>query len=205
MTDVPIEPEAEGVDAEAGQPLDIAAPPPEDRLAESVAPAEADVVTRLREALAASEERTLRAVADFDNFRRRTAAANEEAAREQKKALLLDLLEVQDNFTRALEHWTGDDNEFVAGIRAIRQQLEGLLIRHQVERVAALGQPFDPRVHDVLDARPDPAVSVDTVDRVYKEGYLFCGKLLRPALVGVAQATRAAGTPAGEEEDLGSE
>jgi len=202
MTDIPIEPEAAGVEAEAAQSLDSAAPPPVDRPADSTVPAETDAVSRLREALAASEERTLRALADFDNFRRRTAAANEEAAREQKKALLLELLEVQDNFTRALDHWTGDDTEFVAGIRAIRQQLEGLLTRHQVERVAAFGQPFDPRVHDVLDARPDPAVPVDTVDRVYKDGYLFCGKLLRPALVGVAQAAE---PPAGEENDDGSE
>ncbi|HOB53801.1 MAG TPA: nucleotide exchange factor GrpE [Acidobacteriota bacterium] len=199
MIDIPIEPEAEGVETEAAQPPAAAAPQPEVRPAESAAPADADVVTRLREELAAAEERTLRARADFDNFRRRTAAANEEAAREQKKALLLDLLEVQDNFTRALDHWTGDDTEFVAGIRAIRQQLEGLLTRHQAERVAALGQPFDPRVHEVLDARPDPTVPVDTVNRVYKEGYLFCGKLLRPALVGVAQAARAAGPSAGEE------
>jgi len=202
MTDIPIQPEAAANAAETAQPLDAAASAPEERPAERTAPAEPDALTRLQEELAASEARTLRALADFDNFRRRTAASAEEAAREQKKALLLELLDVQDNFTRALEHGSGADDEFVAGIRAIRQQLEGLLARHQVERVAALGQPFDPRVHDVLDARPDPAVPVDTVDRVYKDGYLFCGKLLRPALVGVAQAAE---PPAGEENDDGSE
>jgi molecular chaperone GrpE len=201
MTQDPIRPEPNHPAAAAGASSEPAATPAPEAAAPGAAPesppAEADEVGRLRQALAESEARCLRALADFDNHRRRAAAANEEAAREQKKTLLLDLLEVQDNFIRALDHWTGDDNEFVAGVRAIRQQLAALLTRHQVEAVSALGQPFDPRVHEVLDAHPDPSVSADTVCGVYKEGYLFCGKLLRPALVRVALAAEAS---SGEEK-----
>ena len=141
----------------------------------------------LQQALQEAESRCLRAMADFDNFRRRTQAQQAEASQAEKKRFALDLLEVVDNFQRALDHGApAGAEEFTAGIRAIHQLLLGVLSRHGVERMDVEGTPFDPNVHEVLDTLPDPDRPDQTVTRVYQDGYLFGGRLLRPALVQVS-------------------
>jgi molecular chaperone GrpE len=141
-------------------------------------------LARLQQSLQEAENRCVRVMADFDNFRKRTLANQAEANREEKKRLILDLLEVVDNFQRAMEHAGSED--FVAGIQAIQQQLLSILGRHSLERLEAQDRPFDPNFHEVLDTVAVPDRPDQTITRVYKDGYLFGGRLLRPALVQVA-------------------
>lgn len=141
-------------------------------------------LTQLQQSLQEAENRCVRVMADFDNFRKRTLANQAEANREEKKRLILDLLEVVDNFQRAMEHAGSED--FASGVQAIQQQLLAILGRHGLEKLDAQGRTFDPNFHEVLDTLGAPDQPEQTITRVYKEGYLFGGRLLRPALVQVA-------------------
>lgn len=146
-------------------------------------------IQELEQELQASEDRCLRAMADFENFRRRAASSTVEASREEKGRLVLDLLEVTDNFERALEHMRKTvPPETQAGLEAIRNLLMDTLRRHGVEPVEAQGQIFDPNRHEVLDQVADPDRPDLTVTRVYQTGYTFGGRLLRPARVQVSRS-----------------
>jgi molecular chaperone GrpE len=149
-------------------------------------------LTQLQQALTEADNRCLRVMADFENYRKRTLANQAEASQEGKKQLALELLEVVDNFQRALEHATGED-EFVTGVRAILQQLLAILGRHGLERLEVMDHPFDPNFHEVLDMVPDPILPEHTITKVYKDGFLFDGRLLRPALVQVSNCPTASG------------
>ena len=104
----------------------------------------------------------------------RALANQAEANREEKRRLILDLLEVVDNFQRAMEHAGGED--FVSGVQAIQQQLLTILARHGLERLEAQARPFDPNFHEVLDTVGAPDQPEQTITRVYKDGYLFGGE-----------------------------
>lgn len=180
--------------------------PVEDLLAAATQPAEAPVaaeeagsevlpdLNQLQQSLQEAESRCVRLRADFDNYRKRTLASQAEANQEEKKRLIRDLLDVVDNFQRAMEHAGSDD--FAAGVQAIQQQLLSILDRHGLERLEAEGRNFDPNFHEVLDTVALADQPDQTVTRVYKEGYLFGGRLLRPAMVQVAVRPE---TPATEE------
>lgn len=141
-------------------------------------------LNQLQQSLQEAENRCMRVMADFDNFRKRTLANQTEANREEKKRLILDLLDVMDNFQRAMEHAGSDD--FASGVEAIYQQLLVILGRHGLERFEAQGRTFDPSFHEVLDTVAASDQPEQIITRVYKDGYLFGGRLLRPALVQVA-------------------
>jgi molecular chaperone GrpE len=141
-------------------------------------------LAQLQQSLQEAEIRCMRVMADFDNFRKRTLANQAEANREEKRRLILELLEVVDNFQRAMEHAGSED--FTSGVQAIQQQLLTILGRHGLERLDAQDRPFNPNFHEVLDTVGTPDQPEQTITRVYKDGYLCGGRLLRPALVQVA-------------------
>lgn len=141
-------------------------------------------LNQLQQSLQEAEIRCVRLRADFDNFRKRTLASQAEANQQEKKRLIRELLDVVDNFQRAMEHAGSDD--FAAGVLAIQQQLLTILGRHGLEKLEAQGRTFDPNFHEVLDTAASADQPDQTITRVYKDGYLFGGRLLRPAMVQVA-------------------
>ncbi len=137
-------------------------------------------------ALAAERERTVRLAADFDNFRKRTEANRREMALEEKGFLLADLFDGFDNLQRAVQQF-GPDTDAGNGVQAICRQLEDVFRKHGAEPIPAEGVPFNPRFHEALDLAPDPALPSGLIRRAYKGGWMFQGKVLRPALVQVVQ------------------
>jgi molecular chaperone GrpE len=145
-------------------------------------------VRELEEALREAENRELRLLADFENYRRRTSANMAEERQEEKKRLVTDLLEVLDSFRLALEHLpTEADGSVAAGVEAIYRQLEDVLRAHGVERIDPAGETFDPTVHEVLDVVTTSDRPPLSVTRVYKYGYSLNGRLIRPAMVQVVR------------------
>lgn len=145
---------------------------------------EPDIV-RLREELTTERERHLRLLAEFDNYRRRTKEERARAEETGKREVLLAILEVMDDFDRALLH-TGARTDAVAdGLRLIHQRLKNELETHGVTPFESEGEVFDPTIHEamtVIDADEEQS------GRVYSEhrrGYLINGELLRPARVAV--------------------
>jgi molecular chaperone GrpE len=142
-------------------------------------------VVRLKEELATERERGLQILAEFDNYRRRTKLESGLAEQRGKREILLALLDVMDDFDRALLH-VGEASDAVAnGLRLIRQRFNDVLQSHGVTPFDSEGKPFDPAVHEamtMIDSDGDQSGTVYAEDR---RGYLINGALLRPARVAI--------------------
>jgi molecular chaperone GrpE len=145
------------------------------------------VIEELRQELKECQNRELRLKADFDNFRRRTNTQLEEERLKYKQLFARDLLEILDNFERALiDDQAAGDTQFREGILAIQSQLGDVLRSHGVVPMEAEpGTPFDPQYHEVLDMADDTELPALSVKQVYQRGYMFKDKVLRPARVQV--------------------
>jgi molecular chaperone GrpE len=144
-------------------------------------------VERLKEELRHEHEALLRALADFDNYRRRVERDRASAARSGKRDLILSLLEVLDGFDRALNHIDDAPSSVAQGVQAIHRKLLGVLERHGVTRFDSLGEPFDPRFHDAIGTVDSDEVESGTVAEELQRGYRWEDEVLRPARVRVAQ------------------
>jgi molecular chaperone GrpE len=134
-------------------------------------------------------ERHLRAAADLENYKRRAQREKEEVQRFGTERLLKDLLPVVDNLDRALA--AAPEGDAVAGgVRMVRKLFEDALAKHGVEVFSAVGQPFDPRLHEALAQLDVPGATPGAVVAEHARGFLLHGRLLRPAMVAVAAAPR---------------
>jgi molecular chaperone GrpE len=148
---------------------------------------------RGREA-AESQERYLRTLADFENFRRRTGREREDWRRQAQEGLLREILPVLDNFERALgaPPAPGTDRAFRTGVELIHRDFLAALERIGVRPFTAVGQPFDPTHHEAVGRVERDDVDDQTVIAEPLRGYLFQERVLRPAQVVVAVRPAAA-------------
>lgn len=129
-----------------------------------------------------------RTLADFDNYRKRTERDREEIAAAGKRDLLLAVVDVVDNFERAVSSAAGTDESgsYAAGVLAIYRQLRKLLDSYGVERMESVGEHFDPEIHEAVGLVASDDVAEDDVVGEARPGYRWHGKLLRPARVFVS-------------------
>ena len=144
-----------------------------------------DEIVRLQDELAAERERGLRLLAEFDNYRRRTNEERAFAEEDGKREVLLALLDVMDDFDRALLHVGTAPNAVADGLRLIRQRFSDVLLANGVTPFDSEGQPFDPTIHEAMTMIDSDDGESGTVYSEARRGYLMNGKLLRPALVAV--------------------
>jgi molecular chaperone GrpE len=136
-------------------------------------------------------ERLLRTTADFDNFKKRAARERDETRRAASEAMLGRLLPVLDNFDMAMAA-TNQPNASVetlkVGVGMIHGQLRQLFTDQGVEEINAVGQPFDPALHDAVSQQETADVPEGQVVQQVRKGYKMRERLLRPAGVVVARA-----------------
>ena len=138
----------------------------------------------LQTALAAQKEDYLSLAADFDNFRKRTRRDSEQQAAAEKESFIQDLLPILDNLERALAcEGATSSAQLHQGVEMTLRQLGGLLHRHGVEPVEAVGQPFDPHRHEAVAMGHDPSQPDHCVLEVVQRGYCRGDKVFRPAKV----------------------
>ncbi len=158
---------------------------------------------RVRQELESLRDVYLRKLAEFDNFRKRTEREKEELQRIGGENLIRELIPVLDNFNRALQH--GDDVDpaaFRLGVEMIARQLRESLQRQGLEPIMPAGVPFDPEFHEAVQRVEGSNVAPGTVVDVLAQGYVFGGRLIRPALVSVAvEGAPADSGPAAEGEE----
>jgi molecular chaperone GrpE len=157
-----------------------------------------DELTMLRKEVAELRDRSVRTLADFDNFRKRAERERDEQRRYAGTEVLRDVLPVVDNLERALES-NGDNDEMTEGVELILRQVLDMLRRHGVVRVEAQGQAFDPGVHEAVSRQESEEVDVPTVSEELQAGYVLKDRLLRPAMVVVTVSS----SPANEDEGSG--
>jgi molecular chaperone GrpE len=146
-------------------------------------------LTAERDQLAAEKaelkDRLLRALADFDNFRRRADRDRSEYIQFAAMDMVRDVVPILDDFRRAMKVETAD-KEYAKGIDLIFQRLFETLKKAGLEPIEATGKPFDPNLHQAVDRAESEELPDQTVLEEYQSGYNFKGKLLRPAMVKVA-------------------
>jgi molecular chaperone GrpE len=150
----------------------------------SAAPSSEDEVVKLQAEIADLRDRSIRTLADFDNFRKRAEREREEQRRYALSEVLRDFLAIQDNLDLALTAG-GSPDDVRRGVEMISRQLRDLLRRYGVEEVAAQGERFDPAIHEAVSRGEDPHVLEPTVSEVMRRGYRVHERLLRPAMVKV--------------------
>lgn len=140
---------------------------------------------KLRREIADLRDRSMRTLADFDNFRKRAERERQESRRYALLEPLRDFIEIVDNLGLALSA-SGSADDLKRGVEMIHRQMQDLLRRHGVKEIEALNQPFDPALHEAVSREEDPTVSKATVVGELRRGYMLHDRLLRPSMVRVA-------------------
>ena len=129
----------------------------------------------------------LRALADFDNYRRRVEREQTRAARSGKREVLVSLLEVLDGFDRAVRQICNEPSSVSEGLQAIHRKLLNLLEAQGVTPFQSLNKIFNPELHEAIGSvQSDQHESGTVIDEVQR-GYRWGDEVLRPARVRVAQ------------------
>lgn len=199
--EIPIEdgdaPEPEVVEAEVVEPEEEAAEEAADAEGEDVEEVEGEAVEADAEEaeddeLAAAQakatemqDRYLRLQAEWDNYRKRTAAERDSERIRANEKLVTDLIPVIDDLERAVDHakQTGEGGSLTEGVEAVLTKFLQILEKSKVTQVAAEGEPFDPMKHQAVGTQEDDSVPEETVVTVYQKGYQMGDRVLRPAMV----------------------
>jgi molecular chaperone GrpE len=145
----------------------------------------ADEVARLKQENAELRDRSVRTLADFDNFRKRSQREAQELRRYALLEPMRELLGVADNLDLALSA-QGSAEDLKRGVEMIHRQMQELLRRFGLTEVPAVGQPFDPTQHEAVAREESPEVKAPTVTAELRRGYKMHDRLVRPAMVKVA-------------------
>ncbi len=146
----------------------------------------------------ADREQLLRTAADFDNFRKRSRREVEDAQRRGREAILKDLLPVFDNLERAASHAESapDVKSVAEGVRIVTKQFVDTLERMGIKRIAAVGKPFDPSVHEAIQQLESTEHPAGVVIAEVQPGYMLGDYLIRAAMVVVSKGSPVEPAPA---------
>lgn len=154
----------------------------EEKGEESKEPSEAE---KLAAELAESKDKYLRLMAEYDNFRKRSAKERLEITDSAKGDAISEILPVFDNFERALGTET-QDAAYKQGVEMIFKQFGEALKKLGVEIIDPTGQVFDPNIANAVNQIEDPELGENVVAQVFQKGYKIGGKVIRYAMVVVA-------------------
>lgn len=147
---------------------------------------------QLQKQVAEASDQVLRIQAEMQNVRRRAERDIENAHKYALDKFSADLLPVVDNLERALSAISVDDESQKAvaeGIELTLKSFIDVLARFKIEPIDPAGQPFDANMHQAVSMVPNPDLEPNTVMDVFQKGYTLNGRLIRPAMVVVSQAS----------------
>ena len=175
------EPIPEEVPAQAGEAEEQV----QDAAQETQAPAQETVQDDKGQLLAEAADKYLRLAAEYDNYRKRTAKEKDSAWIEAKAQTVAAFLPVYDNLERALKQDTADE-AYKKGVEMTMKGLQDALTALGVETIPALGESFDPNRHNAVMHVDDPEAGESTVVEVFQQGFICGEKVIRFAMVKVA-------------------
>ena len=148
-------------------------------------------IAKLKEELAAAKDQTVRAHAEMQNIRRRAEQDVEKAHKFALDRFAGDIVSVADNLERALGAIDGSDEKQKGIAEGVELTLKGLLdtlVKHGVQQLNPLGEPFNPQQQEAIAMVPNPAMEPNSVMDVMQKGYALNGRVIRPARVVVSKA-----------------
>jgi len=164
---------------------------PVDETTADVSETVSDPLSLKEKELEEAKDKLLRLHADFDNFRKRTQKEKEEWYQYASVGVLEKLLPVVDNFERALSSLDKQSEEvqgLLAGVKMIYRQLVETMQKEGLEPICAVGESFDPNLHEaIMQVPPEEGQKDGQVVEELRKGYRFKDKVLRPTMVKVAK------------------
>jgi len=144
-------------------------------------------VNPLQEQLDAQKDKYMRLMAEFDNFKKRTAVEFAKTAGNANKALIHDLIEIREAFGRALDSKAEtDSNAFKDGVQLIFNKFDEVLTKHGLESFGEVGEKFDPALHDAMMKQPNAEIPEEHVSAIFEKGYKLKDGIIRHAKVAVS-------------------
>ncbi len=132
--------------------------------------------------------RYMRLAADFQNFKRRVQKEKTDIYNYANEKIALDIIDVMDNFERALEHGSeSSDKKLFEGVELIYKQLKAALDKNNILEIESDGVPFDPNFHNAIMTEKNDDYESDIVIQTMQKGYTLNGKVIRPSMVKVSQ------------------
>ena len=153
--------------------------------ASEAAPEEPTVEEKIKEAVREQEDKYLRLLAEYDNYRKRSQKEKENAWNTAKADAVKEFLPVFDNLERALKQETADE-AYAKGVEMIMTQFKTTLEKLGVTEIPAQGETFDPNLHNAVMHTDDESLGENTVAEVFQTGFQIGDKIIRHAMVKVA-------------------
>jgi molecular chaperone GrpE len=142
-------------------------------------------VDDLRKQITDANDRYIRLMAEFDNYKKRTSREYERQVDSANEKIMLEMIDVRENFERAIKSGDAgsDYGALFEGMKLIFNKFDTVLNKNGLEPFAVSGDPFDPQIHDALMNTPKAGVPADHVADVYEKGYKLKSKVIRHAKV----------------------
>ncbi|MBD3419366.1 MAG: nucleotide exchange factor GrpE [Chitinivibrionales bacterium] len=144
-----------------------------------------DGLEELNAKIAAANDKYLRLMAEFDNYKRRTAQQYERMVASANEKLMIDIISVRENFERALkskDKAAGIESVY-EGMQLIFSSLNDVLAKNGLESFAEVGDEFDPMIHDAMLKSPSEGIEEDHICEIYERGYKLHGNVIKHAKV----------------------
>ena len=152
--------------------------------------------------MAEQKDKFVRLQAETDNFRKRLSREKEEFSQYANERLFKALIPIFDNFERALEASSNDAKSLKKGLDMILKQFSSFLEKEKVEPIKAVGEKFDPAIHEVLSSEESDDHEEDTIISQFVKGYTINHRVLRPAQVVISKKPLVELKESSEEENL---
>lgn len=140
-----------------------------------------DNIAELKQQISEANDRALRSHAELENFRRRIRREMEDASRYANQGLLHDLLSVVDNIDRAVEsaQKNADAAGLLDGVKIVNEQLHSILEKHQCVKINAVGEEFDPSLHEAIAQHPSDEFEEGKISSVAVPGFKLHDRVVR--------------------------
>ncbi len=143
-------------------------------------------IARLNDELSAQNERFLRLAAEYDNYRKRSEKDKISTYNDAKAKTIAELLPIADCLERAIESSQEADAEYLKGLEMLKEQFVSTLTKLGVEAFGEVGDSFDPEMHNAISHVENEALGENVIAQVFQRGYRFGEKIIRHAMVSVA-------------------
>jgi len=142
---------------------------------------------KAKDELAEEKDNFIRLQAETDNFRKRLSREKDEFSQYANERLFKELIPVFDNLERALEDPSNDTKSLKEGLEMILKQFSSFLEKEKVEQIKAIGEKFDPTVHEVLTSEESNEHEENTIISEFVKGYTINNRVLRPSQVVISK------------------
>ncbi len=149
---------------------------------------EEKTIQDLEKELEDTKDKMLRVLAESENTRKQIEKNRIDMAKYGVQPLARELVNVLDNFERALNSLNEEEKKTLEGFKLIEKEIINILERFNVKKIEALGKPFDANLHQAMFEKPTKDFDVGAVCEIVQDGYMFHDRLLRPAMVGISKS-----------------